>query len=349
MKNKMKKLITLSAIVASTIFTGCVNQERIEYPTYKPVEKVDLNKRDIVILKNGKLTYNEKTIMDADGNINFATLIDNKLYYMVSKIQGNQRTYVLKDENSKVIQEFDGARILIMKDVDGLPLILIEKGNNYVYGNVYRFDGKEVKLVNKNIAQYNDEVYMAGYRFERYIQTYPPARLLEYKSIVNVIDNSSKTIKPLRPLYTWEAFPIIASAGSNIVYVYEDINGDSVIETLNLKTNQQKTLLKGDKTKCQLLSLGNKKVLRIFNTPVEEERSRDNAIPTSKYDNVPSVFIDLDTLKEVNININDFEKVILNDSGTGIAGNTTIFNYITFDLKFLKYVAKFKAKGEPLF
>ena len=56
MKNRIKKLITLSAIVASTIFTGCVNnQPRVEYPTYKPVEKVKLDKKDIIDLKEVKL------------------------------------------------------------------------------------------------------------------------------------------------------------------------------------------------------------------------------------------------------------------------------------------------------
>ena len=356
MKNKMKKLITLSAIVASTVFTGCVNnQPRVEYPTYKPVEKVKLDKKDIIDLTDGKLMYNNKTIMDADGNINFATLIDNKLYYMVSKIEGYKTKYVLKDENSKVIQEFDGTRGLIMKDVDGLPLILIEKGNNYVYGNVYRFDGKEVKLVNKNVEQYNNEVYILGYRFIKELQKDGQfsGSLIGWKPlIVSVVDNNSKKISVAHPRTFFgtpqpQEYRMITSSGANIIYSYKDSNGDSVIETHNLKTDSIQTLAKGDKTFCQLLYFGNKKILRILtNNNLTAESMMHGATPTSKYDNEPSINIDLDTLKEVEINIKDFNKYILKTGFSNLGGGYTVQNYITFSVSGLN---NSNPSGGPLF
>ena len=355
MKNKMKKLITLSAIVASTIFTGCVNQERIEYPTYKPVEKVKLDKKDIINVESGKLNYNNKTIMDEDGNIDLATIIDNKLYYFVSKIVGNDTKYVLKDENKKSIQEFEGAKILIMLDPDGLPLILVQKGNNYVYGNVYRFNGKEVQLVNKNIEQYYNELYTLGYRFIKDMQKDSQSNSYFYgwkPLIVSVIDNSSKKIGTAHPRTFLgtpkpQEYRMITSSGANIIYSYKDSNGDSVIETHNLKTDSIQTLAKGDKTFCQLLYFGNKKILRILtNNNLTAESMMHGATPTSKYDNEPSINIDLDTLKEVEINIKDFDKYILKTGFTNLGGGYTVQKYITFSVSDLN---SSNPTGGPLF
>ena len=70
------------------------------------------------------------------------------------------------------------------------------------------------------------------------------------------------------------------------------------------------------------------------------------ATPTSKYDNEPSINIDLDTLKEVEINIKDFNKYILKTGFTNLGGGYTVQNYITFSVSDLN---SSNPSGGPLF
>lgn len=343
-----------SVLLLSLMVTGCAKQPKIEYSTYTPVKKSAINANDIIKVNGGRLQFKGKTIMDEDGDINMAFNLDGKLYYFTSKEGASLGTYILKDENSKEIKKFEGKLVKLLKAEDGFPLILVQKDGgkmNQMFDNVYRFDGKEVKLVNKNLQMYNNEFYASGHQIVPKMNQ-EGAFNNSYFPLVSVVDGSSKTIKALHPGALFaapnpETVTIITSSGENIIYTYRDINGDYAIEAFSLKSGEAKTLAKGDVV-CQLLYSGDKRILRVL-TAGQNVRAESSmtGIPVSKYDNEPSTFIDLSSLDEVTVNINDFNKLVLASGFQNMGGGYTRENYVTFGLWKLKQTGD-NNRGRPL-
>lgn len=342
-----------SVLLFSLVLGGCAQQPKIEYNIYTPVKKSVINSNEIIKVNGGRLQFKDKSIMDEDGDINMAFNIDGKLYYFTSKEGASLGTYILKDENSKEIKKFEGKLIRLLKAEDGYPLILVQKDGskmNQMFDNVYRFDGKEVKLVNKNLQMYNNEFYAAGHQVVPKVNK-EGAFSNSYFPLVSVVNGSSKTIKALHPGAFFgtpnpENLTIITSSGENIVYVYGDINGDDAIEAFSLKTGEAKTLAKG-KVVCQLLYSGDKRILRILSGQNVHAESSMLGVPVSKYDNEPSTFIDLSSLDEVSINLNDYNKLILASGFQNLGGGYTRENYVTFGLWKLRQTGD-NNRGRPL-
>jgi len=348
----MKKNIVVVATLIAISFTGCINnQPRMEYNTYKASKKSVIATRDIIKVDGGRLQFKDKNIMDEDGDIDMAFTIEGKVYYFTSKEDTRLGTYILKDENKKEIKKFEGKLVKLLMDPSGFPIILVQKDSrkiNQLYDNVYQFNGKDVILVNKNLQKHWNEFYMAGYQVT--MRTHKEGGFSgSYFPIVSVVDNTEIRLKTLHPDTFLgkpepEELSILTSSGENIIYIYTDFNGDSAIEAFNLKSKEANTLAKGD-VYCQLLYSGNKKILRIFNNKnIHSESAIHGYIPISKYDNESSIYIDLGSLNEVSININDFKKYIMKSGFNNMAGGYTEQNYVTFSLLNLKY----HSKGRPL-
>jgi hypothetical protein len=353
----VKSLIsTLSIAATALLITGCVGSEpRVEYNAYKPSKQVEIKSENIIKVTNGRLEYKGDSIMDENGDIAMAFNIDGDLYYFVTKESAEKATYLLKNAKGEVVKSFEGRIVHLLRSEENLPLIMVQLSKGYgaqVYDNVYKFDGKEVKLVNKNLQLYRNEFFAAGHQFITKISKDGNFRG-QYFPAISVVNGKEQDITTSHPGKLFGTpmphdFNIIATAGGNVVYTYSDQNGDKVIETYNLKTAQQAVLAKPN-DKLQLLQSGTKKVLRIFtDTAAKVESSIVDKNIESAQDGMASVFIDLATLDEVKINLNDFEKLRLESGYANMGGGYTRDWYITYNTRVLHKISD-KRRGKPIF
>lgn len=341
----------LSAILACSLYAGSE-----KYDLYVPTVKSVIASKDIVKLNNGKLEFQGKKIMDEDGDIIMGANINNKLYYFSTKEFSDTQIVFLKDSQGKIIKKFEGYRINLSKNEENLPLILLQlsKDSN-AYDNVYLFDGENVQLINKNLVRYNYEFYGAGHVIIPKVESNMKFHQ-EYFPLKSITDGSEKTISVLHPFVNiWgsartDSYTIITSAGANIVYLYDDVNRDTVLETFNVKTGERKTLAKGDGWSgdvFQVLYSNGIKILRIFkDKTLKEEYEYKGQTPVSKYDDKESTYIDLSTLNEVEINPKDFNKLVI-DGVNEYSVNGE--RHITFYLHTLANAVDKRRNGYPLF
>jgi len=354
----MKKLFSeikfsTLAVLLVVSFSGCVgNQPRVDYPIYTPTQKVEIKHDDIIKVSKGRLEFKGNSILDEDGDIDMAFNINGKLFYFVTNELSSLATYTLKDEQGKEIKKFEGQSIQLVKDENNLPIVMVQLTPIKIYDNIYKFDGNEVKLVNKNFPMRYHEIYAAGHQIIPKISE-DGSFISEYYSFESVTTNANKTLHVLHPhsflgMQKVNSFRIIGSAGPNIIYTHNDQNDDLALEIYNVKTGEQKVLLKG-KNRIQILYSGDKFILRILSNP---ELSLESSIfqndVVSKYDNESSTFIDLATLNEVKINTNDFNKLVLESGYAGLGGGYIREWFLTFSLSTLHDVIK-KRNGSILF
>lgn len=355
-----KKIATSVSIATALLIgfsmSGCAgNQPRVDYEVYKPTQKVEIQSSDIIKVSKGRLTFKGNTIMDEDGDIALACNIDGKLFYFVTKEMSSSAVYTLKDGQGKEVKKFEGHHIRIMRDEDNLPIIMVQLADKKLlmsYDNVYKFDGKDVKLVNKNFPMRYNEMYGAGYQIIPII--YQDGGFGDsYFPLESVTTNETRTIHVLHPQTFFgrlmkDSFHIVGTAGPNILYTHYDQNDEMALEAYNLKTGEQKVLAKGN-NQVQILQSGDKKILRILSNPaLHSESSKFQNTVVSRYDNEVSTFIDLATLNEVKINMNDFNKMILQTGFTNLAGGYTREWYITYPLSKLHRIVEDR-KGKMLF
>jgi hypothetical protein len=338
-----------SLLLATALLLGSAQLSAADtYSAYVPTKKSVINPNDSIKVKNGQLEFHGKTILDEDGDINMGFNIKDKLYYFVTKESANVFTYTLKDASGKEIRKFAGERVHLMSSSEGLPLILVQlKQDSNSYDNVYTFDGENVKLIAKNFKRYQNEFYAGGYQIMpasygdgNFAQQYYPI-----KSVSTGETKTFGTLHPTKPMFgdpDSKRMIIFATAGSNLIYLYEDIDDNRVIETYNTKTGEQQTIAKG-KGVFQFLTNGDKKLLRTFKDKTLAREFLVDRMPTTEYQNKESTYLDLATLEEVSIDQNEY-KIYMFDYV-----NTVRFRFLTVALDRSLEYAMYDHRGRPLF
>lgn len=323
-----------SLLLATALLLGSAQLSAADtYSAYVPTKKGVINPNDNITVNNGQLQFHGKTIMDEDGDITMGFNIKDKLYYFVTKETASIFTYTLKDANGKEIRRFTGERVRLMSSSEGLPLILVQlKQDSGSYDNVYTFDGQDVKLIAKNFQRNTHEFYAAGYQITPLY--YGNGQFaLQYAPIKSVSTGETKTfgtLHPRNPMFGTQDpkwMTIFATAGSNLIYFYRDIDDNGVVETYNTKTGEQQTIAKG-KGVFQFLTNGDRKILRTFkDKTLSDELAVSGRMPVTEYKNQESTFLDLATLEEVTINQNEYKIFMLDYVNSGVQ-----FRYLTFEL-----------------
>lgn len=310
------------------------------YDVYTPVKKT-LSAKDIVQVKNGELKFKGKTIFDEDGNIVAAYNINNQLFYFVRKDSSDKAGFILKNEKGKEIKKFEGALLQIVDSEDGLPLILVQLNSMISkFDNVYIFDGKEVKLIRKNIQQYVGECYKAGMQIVPGFINGTFAN--QYSKIESIATGETKKIGTLHPKDYFfggpkkEKMEIVAVVGQNIIYRYKASDDKVVLEAYNVKTGSQTTLVRGEGV-FQFLTAGKKVILNIFKDKSLSEKDTLEHLSDSylhDYSGKESTYIDLSTLEEVTIDPKEFHPYMLRWAYKGdVNGWKHKMNYFELDGK----------------
>lgn len=349
----MRKLsYLLMTIVIALLFVGCAGstpQIPTQIDTLKKGKVEKVNKT--IKLIDGTLFINGKKHLDENGDIVMAFIKNDVTYYILKDFTNGEK-FILKNTSNRVIKNFDGiAKILKFETYNEVYLAVQYTSktslyNKYEFDNVYEFDGKKLKLVNKNLyigdlskGKYDKIGYMrtSGKFFTRL--AYDPSMssdAMRYKGHILYDPLSGKEIT-IEPKYNTREYQIIGTANDIVLYKYKRLKGflqsETIIEAKNLNSGETKVLKAGDTLDIyiQLWKHGNQYILKIFNDSIESESKYGNEEAwDSKYINYPSKNIYLNTLSEVNTIPENFELLPLFQSFNKIGGRQTGKTYITY-------------------
>lgn len=369
----MKKIFLNSAIISILTIglTGCTEGNKASIPEhlYKP-KKVDsvITYKKKPIIKNGVIYLpNNENIFDEEGDIKGYYLLNNEMFYLL-KVK-DKYLYKIKNSKQKVIKEFNATALSWFSENNKEMVLAVKlKGNNEsgIYDNIYKFDGKNFKLINKNL-----DLGYGVYRFHNtklykyvsksgmnYIETwYSKGSYLKKQVITNILTGKSFINNKIKTNYEYDSQPIFLGAISDrIYYIYTKgiFSRTNYIEVLNTKTNKVDTLLSDSENKrIQFLKAGNQIVLKIFNNPKLKSESimfQYSKNFQTKYSQEPAKYISLNTLTEVNGVSEDFKPLRLFSYFEDITGGESKMTNITYTLGELKSSFNIKKrKIKPLF
>lgn len=328
--------ICLSIALLMSLF-GCAGNNTPQVPIsyYKPIKDTKIVKDDTLAkVENGALIFkNGDKVYDEDGDIVAAFTLDNNVFYLLRILDKN--LFFIKNANKKVIKKLKATNIIWFTSPNKVILAVKLPGNHSsYYDNIYSFDGKKIKLINKNILL--DNGYVTGLYYVNVIYRGQYRDFKGYR-IVNMLNGKIVTIKPKYKALL-DKYYLLGAIGENLFYIYSANPGDffsfslgeNVLEVYNPNNGMQNTIL-DSKHKFQILKAGNQYVLKVFNNTnltsefkIWKSRGRIN----SKYDREPAKYISLNTLKEVKIS-NNFKPIMIRASYYNLGGSYTPETFIT--------------------
>ena len=255
------------------------------YSLYKDKNKISLSKAK-VLLKNGTVELaNGDTILDEDGDIVFATEINNQIFYIVKNY--DTKKVSLKNANGKTIKNFGKSfRSRFWKNNNKIYIATTTQTDSKiytnVYSNVYEFDGEKVKLKLKNKVISGK---LVGATSINWSYSRDGSRISRYY-FYDIFSGKNKIVKPsLVPNggYTflggkmgYEYKSILGKVGNTIVYIYKykylenkDIKEKLILEAQNLQTGKIAILLDNSKEKFSFLTNGEDVVFKNKNRIID--------------------------------------------------------------------------------
>jgi len=328
-------------------------------PVQKPVEITKLKilphgieAQKSPIVKNGAIIMpNNERILDENGDIIQVYHANQEYFYLLQ----TRKTFKLKNlATKKVIKEFEKpVDIQSFQDTDGFLLAIKWNLQSNVYDNIYSFDGKNLKLINKNIVIPFGSGVHGTYALKgvyKHIEGSLWAYQFQGYYIVNILSGKVVEIKPqYSKLITMILFGthkstfknIIGIIDDNIFYTYKDTNGKDVLEVYNGKTNSQKTILETN-NRLQFLKYGNQVVVKIFNDKnLKAEHVLGNTNIKTRYANMPAKYISLNLLANVSGVSQDFEPIVLKGNYANTPESYITYNFTELNRAF----SHFKQSG----
>jgi hypothetical protein len=298
-------------------------------PVQKPVEisklKTLLHKveaKKIPIVQNGAVIMpNNERILDENGDIIKVLHANHKYFYILQ----TKKAFELKNlASKKIIKKFDApVGIQTFQDVNSILLAIKWNEQSNVYDNIYSFNGKILKLINKNIVipfGYESYGIYAVKGIYKNVEGSSWAYEFYGYNIINIFNGKVVDLKPkyskmvsmiLFGTHKSTFKNIIGIINDNIFYTYEDTNGKDVLEVYNGKTNSQKTILETN-NKLQFLKYGNQIVVKIFdNKNLKSEHNLGDQNIKTAYSNMPAKYISLNLLENVPGVSQEFKPIIL--------------------------------------
>jgi len=341
-----KTILGVLMIGVIVLFTGCAvdnlgtAEKSVPLKLYKiPIKNVELkgNSRKFYV-KNGSLIKNGRKIFDEDGDIIYAFMVDNKIYYI---LKCNNNLYEIKELNSKkIIKKLVGNSVRAFSDGNNRAIIALRFNNNssYIYDNIYLFNNKGLTLINKNL-NLGSPTYRVDNMFIFFPSTQAGETTYNYAPF-NVL--AGKFIKP-KCLYStkWLGVPVshynlIGVAGNNLIYDYDGSKG-LLLSAVNGETGKIYTLLSYKQTKNLLIFFRSGKtiVLKILNNPKLEEESYmapDNLKSKTKYAKLPGKYINLNTLEEYKSIDSSFSPITVPEYYRSVTGKRLPQAYYSYSL-----------------
>ena len=259
----MKKSLLSIALISTLVigFSGCVGSST-PVNLYQPVkEEITLNNSQLgqvlngaIILKNGSKIY------DQEGDILASFDINNELFYILTIKDKN--LYKVKNSSQVVVQEFKANGLSWFYDDNKLVLCVSLKGNqdSGLYDNVYEFNGKEFKIINKNLDLANG-AYTTGNGSTLYKKVdksgmyyieswFTNSNFLEKQVVTNVITGKNLIVRSIKTNYEVGVPPRVIGIRNDIIY-YTYTTGifsssQNFLEAYDLKTNKAYTLFTDD-------------------------------------------------------------------------------------------------------
>lgn len=364
-----KSLLHIALIGALGIgFTGCVTST-------PPLSLTPLVKEEIVLSSNtGKISKGAlilkdgSKIFDSEGDILTSFVINNETFYILRVLVKNEAHFKIKNSSQIVIEEFKANAISWFVDDNKFILLTkLERNEGNIYDNVYNFDGKTFKLINKNLdlsgkqgyyktfsnpmGNYNIGVSKSGiYGIET---LYGADRKIIAQRFSNMIKEETFELDKLKKEYKMDAR--ILGIRNDIVYVIYStaiFGGQNVLEAYDI-VNKKSYVLSTDNDKIQFLQSGNEVVLKVFNNKdlkfegkLHSHLAREDV--KTIYNNEPARIISLNTLKEVKSLSGDFQVIPIYSGFTNMAGTFTPKTDITFSTSSL-YHNMYIRNMNPLF
>ncbi len=328
-----KSLVTVA--LASVLMLGLVgcggNTPKVPISYYKPLKDSTVVKNNnLASVENGAVILdNGNKIYDEDGDVSAVFTIDEKVFYLL-KVQ-DKNLFVLKDKNKKIIKTLEATSIHWFTDINKVVLAVKLPGNrSNVYDNIYDFDGNKLNLINKNISL--SRGYKTGFYYINVLYSKDSYRPFKGYQTVNILDGKKIIINPKYKKYNFDGYYLIGAVGQKLIYVYNDVNRNKIIEVYDMSTNKKEVIL-DEGSEFQILKSGNQYVFKIFdNKKLDTESKMHGHYQTikSKYDKESARYLSLNTLKEVQIS-NDFKPVLVYTGFGNLGGGYTRETYITLN------------------
>lgn len=350
----------LIAISASVCFALAA-----EYQTLA-LEKGSLEKTSYV--KGGSLFLKDgKKYMDETGDIVRSYDVGGKTFYILKK-QGENADFILREYGGKYTKSF-GASAIRYYD-QGYVATKSSTNTTNFYDNIWKITANGAELVGKNLplVGFTNGIYdvnavvfpsfdgspssMKGYHIldvttgsvvHSDIENYDIKRGVT-ASFIKPSDVEIKgivTANIKKPFLLKPKYRIIGASGANLILFYEDENGDWSIAYSNPKAKVGKIVIneKQYPGALQFIKKNGKEYLRLFNEKVYPEKIFNEAniitVSDTKTGNKASRYIDLETMKEVEIqDVSDFEVVVMDVKNKTFSGGVNKFvTYLIEDIK----------------
>lgn len=374
----MRRLLLSSSVALATlILTGCANNDMAISLYELKKEEIKLSS-NIGELKKGVLVFeNGEKLLDEDGDIISSFTINNELFYIVKSYIKDDSHFKIKNKENEIISEIKANKIIFFRDDNKFILgVQLEKNRNKnIFDNIYDFNGRELKLIGKNLdfsnGIYEDDdgetyadrhvdisgIYMIEHLYQ-YIGNY---KVLYKTNITNILTSKKVEFSKVKPNYEASKKPVILGIRNDIVfYAYPSGSFFSlslpkkIIEAYDINNDKKYTLFSdtdsdGISKKIQLLKHNNDVVLKIFDNPeIKSEIIFDtyDVDNNSKYINEPAKMIHLNSLKEIDGISSSFSIIPVYTTLNNISGSNVKRTFLTFPSL---YLMETRINQEPLF
>lgn len=346
-----KSLLHIALIGALGMgFTGCATNVPQLGLTSLVKEEIVLDNNNGRVSKGALILKDGSKIFDSEGDILTSFTINNETFYILKVLVKNESHFKIKNSSQVVIEEFKANAISwFIDDNKFLLLTKLERNQSAIYDNVYNFDGKTFKLINKNLDlsdRYGHRKTIYNPMGEYYISVsksgiygieslFASNKKMIAQRFSNMLKEETFELENIKQEYRRDAR--ILGIRNDIVYVTYStaiFGGQNVLEAYDI-VNKKSYVLSTDDDKIQLLQSGNEVVLKVFNNKnlkfeLELHSHIDRKDVKTAYSNEPARIISLNTLKEVKSLSGDFQVIPVYTGFTNMAGTFTPKTDITF-------------------
>ena len=292
--------------------------------TKLPKKDLVINTNNNVYIDNGALVFNNgEKLYDEEGDIKDLFILNNQVFYILQNL--NKNIISIKDLEQNIIKTFTGG-IMWFKSNDEFIIASKLKNNASLrmYDNIYSFNGKKFKLINKNLN-------LSGNKTGFFV----------VKSLYNKYGFKGTTVTNIKNSKQLNNRHLIIGASKDKILYIERVSTGflskaSILKVLDTNTDKSIPLLKEGEEYLQFYKLGNEIILKIMSGDTLSSESKMHGHYTnvkSKFTNKKGRYIHLNTLTEVDGVSKDFKLIPLYTGFSNMGGGYTRTTHITYTLQ----------------